>query len=190
MTVIALAALKVRIRSKERSTIGERCQVHRQTNDGAEHHARRRTQPTIRTLPQPHSCPLTTPSTSAADRKREQHRAGEVGHPPAAGSAALGQAAARQHDGRRADRHVDQEHQPPVVGGYQQPAERRTEAGGGRGDRRQQRDPVRAPRRAETRSARAPAPREPETPRRAPARPGTRSAHRPTAPPRTAARRP
>jgi hypothetical protein len=75
------------------------------------------------------------PEHESRDRKREQDRAREVGHPSATGSAALDEAAARQQDGRDADRQVDQEHQPPVIGGYEQPAERGTEACGGRGDR-------------------------------------------------------
>jgi hypothetical protein len=54
MIVIPLAALNVRIRSSERSTIGERCHVHRQMKVAPIMTATTNA-PTIRGLPQPHS---------------------------------------------------------------------------------------------------------------------------------------
>ena len=62
---MALAAVKVLIRSSESSMIGERCQVHRHTNTAPRTTAARN-EPTIRGLVQPHSCPLTTPRTRVA----------------------------------------------------------------------------------------------------------------------------
>ena len=88
---------------------------------------------------------LDNPKDERRDRQREQDRAGKVGHPPAPGSAALDETAAGEHDGCRADRQVDEKHEPPVAGGDEQPAERRAQPGGGGRDRRQQRDTVRAP---------------------------------------------
>ena len=78
------------------------------------------------------------------DRQRQHERARQVGHPPAAGRTALDQMAAREHHRRDADRHVDEEHEPPVAGGDQQPAERGAEPGRRRGDRGQQRHAVRS----------------------------------------------
>ena len=78
------------------------------------------------------------------DRQRQHERALQVGHPPAAGRPALDQVAAREHDRRDADRHVDEEDEPPVADGDQNPAERGAEPGRRGGDGGQQRHAVRA----------------------------------------------
>ena len=59
-----------------------------------------------------------------SDRDRGQQRAGQVRNPPTARRPALGQPPTRQQHRRHPDRDVDQEHQAPVRGSHQQPAER------------------------------------------------------------------
>ncbi len=79
------------------------------------------------------------------DGEREQERAEDVGHAPAAWRAALDQTPSCQHDGGHADGQVDEEHEPPVGGGHEHATQRRSETRCGGRHGRQQGDAVRAP---------------------------------------------